>query len=641
MMKRALVVGSQVDGLAGVENDAAAMKELLESRGFAVDHRIGDRATRAGILAGYDALSRASGAGDAAVIYYAGHGFFSLRDPDRPWQCIVPVDVRAGGDDDWRGITSWELSIKQAQLTDKTKNVTVILDCCNASEMFRTYDERGRAATGATRAPVMRDGSAAPPPGLPFPSAEGFARHLEQLHTHYGADAAKVHPLGNASAVRLVASGRTDYSYEMRMRDGRQGGLFTWTLLEVLREVGDCHVSWAMVMYAVRARMRAMLNVQRPEVEGPLRRVPFSLLEIDSEGVPVRPRGEALTLQAGKLQRVTVGDVYGLMPAGSPAHEAGKGLGEVEVTEVRVMTSSAKRTAGAGKIPVDALAFPIRKLAPRWPVRVVGTSGARPRVERELSGSSTLRVAEEGEASEIATVRLAGDELTIEDGQSLLFPAVSVTEQLSDAIHNLTMRGDAQRLRQMEGAHGVHADEIAVELGVVEGGRQRPIAPHGAALGLGDRIYVQVKHAARRRLYVHVFNVGLRGKISLLTRFAPAGVALDRGDAPLILGQTHLRGLAGLGLAWPDRLPRVAPRLDEIFIVAATTPGSLAMLETREVLEDDADLTRRRDVGADGEVEELLVQRLSYELHPVERRLGGGLTAPPAGQASEPASAVS
>src|ERR1051325_6755463 len=128
MTRRALVLGSQIDGLRGGDHDTRRMASMLAARGFSVDLRVGADATRAGMLAGYDQLIAASGSDDVAVVYYCGHGYYaSVSHEARSWQCIAPTDLRDGAVTDWRGITAWELSIKQAQLTARTRNVTVIL----------------------------------------------------------------------------------------------------------------------------------------------------------------------------------------------------------------------------------------------------------------------------------------------------------------------------------------------------------------------------------------------------------------------------------------------------------------------------------------------------------------------------------
>jgi hypothetical protein len=60
MTRRALVLGSQIEGLRGVDNDTRRVAAMLDGRGFTVDLRTGGSATRAGMLAGYDQLIAAS-----------------------------------------------------------------------------------------------------------------------------------------------------------------------------------------------------------------------------------------------------------------------------------------------------------------------------------------------------------------------------------------------------------------------------------------------------------------------------------------------------------------------------------------------------------------------------------------------------
>lgn len=112
----ALLVGAPGGKLRGTCNDLHAMEEMLVARGFIADVRTGDRATRQGILDGYDQLIRLSQGNRPAVFYYTGHGFHAVLDKEqgRSWQGIVTTDLGESTTTDFRGITSWELSIKQA-----------------------------------------------------------------------------------------------------------------------------------------------------------------------------------------------------------------------------------------------------------------------------------------------------------------------------------------------------------------------------------------------------------------------------------------------------------------------------------------------------------------------------------------------
>src|SRR6185436_2728122 len=136
-------------------------------------------------------------------------------------------------------------------------------------------------------------------------------------------------------------------------------------------------------------------------------------------------------------------------------------------------------------------------------------------------------------------------------------------------------------VRALEGEHGVSRSELELELGIVDEGAQRRLPDHGAALGLRDRFYILVRNRSQRQLFVHVFNIGLQGKVTLLTKMAPAGVAIDRGDPPFVLGQRADGKLAGVGIGWPKTLPKTGfPRVDEYFVIVTSSRVSLAALET-------------------------------------------------------------
>ena len=54
-----------------------------------------------------------------------------------PWryQFLVPTDFDKGKNGNFQGIMDVELSYLLRRMTDKTKNVTIILDCCRTSCM--------------------------------------------------------------------------------------------------------------------------------------------------------------------------------------------------------------------------------------------------------------------------------------------------------------------------------------------------------------------------------------------------------------------------------------------------------------------------------------------------------------------------
>jgi hypothetical protein len=625
-MKRALVVGSQLGGLQGVENDTRGMQHMLETRGFTVELRTGDRATRAGILTGYDRLITDSRSGDAAVIYYSGHGFYSRATQlqHRAWQCIAPTDLYAGSADDWRGITAWEISIKLAQLTARTRNVTVILDACHSSQMFRD-------------AAVHR----AIPRALPHPVQRGFEAHVSQLRSRYGESASAMDELANPDVVRLVACGQLDSAYEHRGADGKHHGAFTRALLDVLHQVGSAEVSWAALAGGIRDRVLSTMRHQRPDLEGPIRRRLFSLVEDDDRGiVPIRRLGDGFELAVGELTGATVGDVYGVVPVDAPQHDARAAIAEVELVEVFGLVARAQSIWARHTVPRDVVAVPITRRVARRAVAVVASVPARSALEAAIAGSPTLRIARADETAVLATVRLVGTAMTIDDDYGAMFPVAEFPREVHGTIKNLANLGVAQAVRSLDGEHGVRGEELDIEFGMVEHGQLRKLADHGAAVGLRDRLYVRITSRSRRRLFVHVFNVGVRGKVTLLTE-EPAGVALDDTRRELVLGEgdrhTRAGAIEGLRLYWPEGLPRDGvPRVDELVVIATTTATDLRCFETREFLPVTRgeptplqQLLAQLHSGAPRAVtrgpadEGYLIKRLSYLLHPRDAAIAG------------------
>src|SRR3954464_445893 len=123
--------------LAGVDNDLRAMREALVPYGFDTTTLSEDAAPRAGVRAAYQQLISATSPGDAAVVYYTGHGA-RYRNPGAgpAWlRYLVTTDRQLVAGGEFMAILAEEMSLLQAALTARTANVTIILDCCYAARM--------------------------------------------------------------------------------------------------------------------------------------------------------------------------------------------------------------------------------------------------------------------------------------------------------------------------------------------------------------------------------------------------------------------------------------------------------------------------------------------------------------------------
>jgi hypothetical protein len=620
----ALVVGCPGGVLLGVDRDVEAVTDELRRRGFDVDVRTGDHATREGILAGYDALIARARADQPAVFYFAGHGFCAHVEtaPSILCQGIHAADRAATTADDFHGITSWELSIKQTELTRTTRNVTVILDCCFASQASRSLEE-----------PEVPD---APQRGLrqlalPQPVERGFSAHLDALRAKYGADFVAVGARSNPHAVRVVACGQDECVTECFI-DGVWHGALTAALLAVLREIGSTPVSWAVILASIQSWIGRWFPTQHPGIEGPVRRRLFSLDEDHgSEVVSISATGSGLQIAAGKISRVSVGDVYAVMPLGSRTYDADRAIGRLQVSAVsgtfaNVVLLTPTDVEKTLLLPEGAVAVPIEKRAAPYGVQIDIPYDVWPAVTEAVAAKPVLRIAAADEASELPRLCITGGQITLEDGFGSLAPPAPYPDGLLGAVHTLANLAWACSLRALAGEHGVLASELELTWGTVDGGQLQAMAEHGCALSPGERVCVRVVRRTDRSLYVHVFEIGRRGTISLWTEYAHTGEVLSEDKPQCMVGGDARGAVIGFEIGTLEPVCDSAPRIAELVVVVTAAPTDLRALETIDpgdlrTLDPDGppagDLPKSSDTGLrsldsqDG----FLVTHLSIQLH--------------------------
>jgi hypothetical protein len=627
MSQRALVIGSAVAGLRGTDGDVEAMRSVLEGREFEVVTLTGESATRARILEEYDKLIKDSREEDAAVVFYSGHGGL-LVDPDRredsplprSLQFIVPTDYDEDDNEDWRGIASWELSVRLARLTKKTHNATVILDCCHAAEMSRD---------GAAQGAVVR--------ALPRPHHVGLTRFLEALRKE-NVRFPDLHGISNPHAVRLVAAGKTQAAYEHDIDGHGYRGVFTESLVAVMDELKDAVVSWEGIARAVQERVLRRFPSQRPDVEGPLHRQPFTTVEVKPGGaVTVGEDKHGIVIRAGRIAGVSRGDVYGLMPAGAEGWDESRSLARLTVVQAGATRSSALAhwRSAAQDVPPGAVAFPLEAAAVVFPVRIAAPPALQEQLVARVGEAPNLCAEVDGDEGEpLAILRAHDGQLTIEDALGPLFPPVPDDEDgRRDVVQNLRNLGVAQALLEMPQSQGLPADAIGVELAAVVDGRPVPLPDGTGALGIGDALCLRLHNRSKRRLHANVFDVGLRRKVTLLSTQAPAGIQLEPGEEYL-LGALPDGTPSGFTLSWPPGLPRDLPRGEDVVVIASEQPVDL--LETHEQLRAPkrfgATPLQRLFEHVQGEgtrdmqrndSDTYAMRRLSFHLQPFEAKLAG------------------
>jgi hypothetical protein len=591
MVKRALIIRPDYNLLPGFPNSAACITQVLRERGFECASCESGAATRAGILAAYDALTERAGPDDAVVVYYAGHGgrltnpSYTPEDDLPPYfQHLCPSDFTETTESDFRGISAPELSLQLAALTSKTKNVTVILECCFAAQMSR--------GEGDDPPEIQRVG--------PTLTRVGLTQHLQMLRQRCP-EVARLTVMTNPDAVRVAATGRGGSAFhvtlpsasELRVSgidlpEGSWIGAMTLGLVQTLAELGDRRISWRSVSAALRAR----LHLQRPEIDGPVDRVPFSLTTLDATMFSVRGDGDGgAIVDAGRLLGVSIGDVYAVMPAGSSKIDPELRIAEITIDQVSPVDSRAGADhvawrPGTTRFPDNAVAIPSSRAFERYPVCVRAADAQRSLIEAELRSAAWVRPATPRDRDPLAELRVERDMLELRDEFGLLFPPSRFPETLWAAVRDLENLATARRLWVMADHQGMAPTDVSVELlAVDDAGRARVLADHDAALGLGDHVAIRLVNRTRVVRFCHVFNIGLRRRIAMLSDLG--GIRLEPG-ATGYCGTSNSGPLVGFQPSWPTDLPTDQPRSDTVMVVVTPEFADLSTLETSEYLAKDA-----------------------------------------------------
>jgi hypothetical protein len=145
-----------------------------------------------------------------------------------------------------------------------------------------------------------------------------------------------------------------------------------------------------------------------------------------------------------------------------------------------------------------------------------------------------------------------------------------------------------------------------VQVGTVTDGEPGPLPP---AVFVDQRVYLRLRNRGPTRLYFFVFDVGVAGRVTLVTNTDPSGIALDR-DEEWFVGRDELGRLSGLPMRWPRPVPADGPRLETLLVIVTSRRQDLGGLQQEgvttgrgagrsrlEQLVDQLSTGGRRDLG--------------------------------------------
>jgi hypothetical protein len=562
MSKRALLIGSQTYGLTGANPDVALLAETLRDLGFVCDVRIDGDATRQGMIDAYERLiaETPEGSQEPVVVYYSGHGGRSAL-PD--WQerqrrgqpshlrYLVPFDMEATTESDFRGLLSEELSALQRRLTERTANVTTILDCCHSGTMSRDPSLLPKAAARAFSLEAA----------IPLLDAldVGTAEQLDD---------------SNQLAVRLVACDPLQSAYERASSLGGRHGALTEALVVLIRELGDRALTWRVATDRMRRSITTTLPMQRPEVEGPADRLMFSLTTRSAAGaLPATAHDGVVSIDSARLFGISLGDVY------SVRTEDDAPVGTATVTSIdddrAVLDVLADAGASASADQV-AIAVPVRTTRTK-PVSIEVTTASVAALLRESVETSTmLHLLRDGEAPLARIVEQTG--LVVLDAEGFMVQTAFPLDEggALSAVTLVERVAKAERVRALaSGGDGaaVGAD-LAVEFVTHDEQGTHVRGRTGERLYVGERISVSLTNSGNVDLYVGLLDIDTAYQVIPLNSDEPSGWRLQPG-ATKVVGTEK-----GVALKWDDGVPKDGERPETLLVIASTEPVDLRPLAT-------------------------------------------------------------
>jgi hypothetical protein len=523
--KLALLVGideyKYISNLRGAVNDVRNMKALLvESFGFPDDEEhirvlTNDGATREAIIKSIEEHLIAKASKDSIVVFhYSGHGsqLKDANDGDETdgWdETLVAHDSGHQDPHPNRDITDDELNALLGKLTDKTPNVTLILDSCHSGTAVRG------SGLARTAAPDMR-----PPPKRErtFTSGTRGARQSENSLR-----------LEDSRYALISGSAAEELSYELLV-DGQPYGAMTWHLTDQIRRVG-AQATYRDIMDVVKAQVSAKYPVQHPQLEGPGEdQFVFNDKSlVPAPSVLASPAGgKWVTLAAGQVHGVTKGSIYEVYPAGTKSFGVNeKSIARVEVSAVDITTSTAKVIQGKVTQPASRAV----EREHYWPDVALSI------YFQDLERSKTLQQirAKLLEYKHIGQVKTdSGYDLLLREKNGFIVteagdpteisPRVSVTD--SDAVSRVVKQ--VTHWAMWFNTLGIDNQQpelgVEFELKVAEGAREsaRQLADREVNLTLseGELFAIEITNKSQQKLYIALLDLSSDGSVAVVY---PAG----------------------------------------------------------------------------------------------------------------------
>jgi pimeloyl-ACP methyl ester carboxylesterase len=257
-----------INPLYGCVNDIMMIETFLKERVIEEDYRFdsivltNEGATYQAIIDGFRTHLRKAGEDDVALFYYSGHGsqeqappeFWHLE-PDRLDETIVCYDSRT---QDHYDLADKELAKLIAEVAERSPHIVIILDCCHSGTATRD-DALGQGII--RRAVVDRR-------QRPMDSFHVFTLpELKMLSDASGATESTSNWITLPRGKHILMAACRDYETAKELLiEGKQQGIFSYTLLDTLRQSGRS-LTYRDLYKRTEALIKNRVQNQVPQIE--------------------------------------------------------------------------------------------------------------------------------------------------------------------------------------------------------------------------------------------------------------------------------------------------------------------------------------------------------------------------------------
>lgn len=534
--------------LQGCVNDAILIKNVLVDQFKFEESEIAElhnsAASQAGILAAMEQLVERAEKDDVIVFHFSGHGSqrtsTDLEKGTGKDSTILPHD--SGCEDPFPnlGIAAKEINEWLGRLSEKTRYITLIFDCCHSGTM-------------------TRDAFAARTRGVPADTRSLSEMGVEKSSLGQG-DMGQTRNLGPSGWLALsdsyvVMSGCRDneLATEYHHDNGETTGALTHFLTTALQQA-QTGMTYRDVFELARQNVINVISEQHPQIEGRLDREIFGIKNIEPlRFIPITSvHGNSVILAGGLAHGLVRDSLWNVYQQGTKRTKGNTPLGLIEITNVDMLSSEGIIREGKDAITEGGRCIE-KEPAPSQNLLHVYLSdldeGAHAEIASRIEQSHLLSVAKTPGAADLCAYVVPSREkpsatsplpqigridrpswaVVNREGECAIpLNAVNEDKVIDKLLDNLETLARYQNALKLDNS----ASDLKVEFNiyrVLENGDLEDANSGDFQFDAGDCIAFEIINHGKEQVFANVLDFGLSGKISLMYPQRRAGELIEAG----------------------------------------------------------------------------------------------------------------